>query len=201
MPERTAFWVETRTLLVADLHLGKSETMGVAGIPIPAGILEHQLQRLRQAIDATDAARLVIVGDLLHAPAGMTAPLVEAVASWRRGVRAEIVVVPGNHDRKLERVSAEWELTVTGWEWHDGPFTFRHEPAREAASGEYLWCGHLHPAVRLRAGGDSLKLPCFHLGTRRGVLPAFSPFTAGGPLARAVGDRVFAIADDRVIEV
>lgn len=199
MPSRTAFWMERRTLLVADLHLGKSETFGAAGIPMPAGMLERQLEVLRGAIEQAGATRVVIVGDLLHAPAGLTPGLVEAVAGWRSGIGAEVVVVPGNHDRKLTELAGRWDLTVTDWEWSDGPFTFRHEPPSDPPPGQYTWCGHLHPAVRLRAGGDSLKLPCFHVGVRRAVLPAFSPFTAGGPLPRGPGDRLFAIAHDRVV--
>lgn len=55
--------------------------------------------------------------------------------------------------------------------------------------------------ARLRGGGDSLRLPCFHLGPRVGVLPAFSDFTGGQRLGRGGGDRVFVVVEGRVVEV
>lgn len=198
---RAALWEEARTLIVADLHLGKCEAMGALGVPLPSGLLERQLAALGAAVAEHHAARVVVVGDLLHAPAGLTDAMVACVGRWRDSVNADLVVVPGNHDRRLESVAGAWRATVTAPRWVDGPFAFEHAPPATVRGGEYLWCGHLHPAVCLRAGGDSLKLPCFHVGTRRAILPAFSTFTAGGSLPRRPGDRVFAVAGGDVIEV
>ncbi len=197
---RGAYWEDARTLIVADLHLGKCEAFGALGVPLPAGLLEKQLATLREGVLSSGAVRVVVVGDLLHAPAGLTRELVGTVASWRETIDAEIVVVPGNHDRKLETVAEEWGIRVSPPRWTEGPFAFEHIRPRDVP-GTYLWSGHFHPAVWLRAGGDALKLPCFHVGRGSCVLPAFSQFTAGGPLTRRPGDRVFAVAHDRVLEV
>jgi len=35
LPERAVWWPATRTLLVADLHLGKCETLRANGAPMP----------------------------------------------------------------------------------------------------------------------------------------------------------------------
>jgi metallophosphoesterase superfamily enzyme len=59
----------------------------------------------------------------------------------------------------------------------------------------------VHPLVAIRGRRDSLELPCFWLGRRCGVLPAFSAFTGGVCVARAEGERVFAVADSRVFEI
>ena len=55
MPERAAWWPARRTLLVADLHLGKSETIRSFGAPIPSGVLDESLGRLSRAIARTGA--------------------------------------------------------------------------------------------------------------------------------------------------
>jgi hypothetical protein len=55
--------------------------------------------------------------------------------------------------------------------------------------------------VRLSFGADRLRLPCFHLGTAVGILPAFSAFTGGVDMKRRPGERIFAIADEAVVEV
>jgi metallophosphoesterase superfamily enzyme len=62
--------------------------------------------------------------------------------------------------------------------------------------------GHVHPAVRVGGRGrDRLRLPCFWFGPRVGVLPAFGAFTGTHTITPAPGDRVFAVADDRVLAV
>ena len=60
----------------------------------------------------------------------------------------------------------------------------------------------LHPGVALSGGArDHLRLPCFWFGRSVGVLPAFGAFTGLMPVRAQAGDRLFAIADDRVMEV
>jgi metallophosphoesterase superfamily enzyme len=48
-------------------------------------------------------------------------------------------------------------------------------------------------------GRQTLRLPAFVFGPRRGVLPAFSSFTGGGMYERQTGDRLYAIAGDEVV--
>lgn len=199
MPQRAAYWPARRTLIVADLHLGKSQTLGVGGLPIPAGETGEQLERLGRAIDLSGAERLLVLGDLMHAPAGLIPELIEQVARWRALKPIPIVVVPGNHDRRLPELAAVWGLVVGPARMSEGPFDFVHEP--EAAAGRYSLCGHIHPAVRLRRAGDSLKLACFHFGRDVGVLPAFSRFTGGAAVRGEAGDGLFAIADGAVVAV
>jgi metallophosphoesterase superfamily enzyme len=62
--------------------------------------------------------------------------------------------------------------------------------------------GHLHPAAVLDgAGRQALKLPCFWFGRRVGVLPAFGDFTGCAAIRAVAGDRVFVVAENRVLAV
>ena len=70
-----------------------------------------------------------------------------------------------------------------------------------AISQRYILAGHLHPTVVLRQRGDRLRLPCFHFGPSVGVLPAFSTFTNGVVVQPERGDRVYVIAQQRVVAV
>jgi DNA ligase-associated metallophosphoesterase len=73
---------------------------------------------------------------------------------------------------------------------------------RQIEPGGYRLAGHLHPAVRLSGrGGASVRLPCFRVGASQMVLPAFGDFTGGATIVRAEGERIFAVAPPRVIEV
>jgi metallophosphoesterase superfamily enzyme len=127
--------------------------------------------------------------------------MVERFAAWRTATTIDTAVVPGNHDRALARVADAWRLTVLPSPHSEGPFAFVHDPEdRPPRAKSYFWSGHLHPAVTLRRAGDSMKLPCFHIGPRAAILPAFSTFTAGGAVDRSGTDRVFAIASGTVLE-
>jgi len=200
LPDRAAWWPQRETLIVADLHLGKSQTLRAAGAAIPAGVLDETLGRLGRLIETTGAGRVVVVGDLLHAGVGLTADLVERVSAWRDGFEGGLVVVPGNHDRGLSRVAEAWRLEVTGEIWREGGLAFCHEPI--VVDGAFCWSGHVHPAVSLAGGGDRVKLACFVVGRGTGLLPAFTRFAAGGGQGGfEPGARVLAIAQGRVLEL
>ncbi|HYE60511.1 MAG TPA: ligase-associated DNA damage response endonuclease PdeM [Phycisphaerales bacterium] len=198
LPHRAAYWARARTLLIADVHLDKCEAMRVNGMPVPR-VMDEVIARLEDAVRVTGAARVMVLGDLLHAPAGLTGAMIECFAAWRASSSVELALVPGNHDRGLRHVQDAWRMTVLPEVYEEGPFTFTHVPAPMA--GRFVWGGHLHPAVTLRSSADSIKMACFHVGAGVGVLPAFSRFTAGGPLSRGRGDGVFAVAGDRVVPV
>lgn len=196
---RGVYWPARETLLVADLHLGKSGTFRANGAPIPAGVEDESLARLGALAGACRASRVVVLGDLLHARSGVTAWLRARVADWRAGLACEVSLVPGNHDRGVRELCREWGLAMLEPGHREGPFAFRHEPGE--AAGVFTWAGHVHPAVTLRSAGDGVRLACFHIGARVGLLPAFSRFTGGARVETAPGDRVFAVVEDRVVEL
>lgn len=202
MPQRAVYLAARRVLLVADLHLGKADAARAEGAPVSARVVsamqEKHLARLREAVVVSGAERVIVLGDLLHAPVGLSDAMVEGVRRWRGAVAAEIDVVPGNHDRKLERVAAGWGMNVLEPRVRIGAFELVHDPA-EMSGEAFAWCGHLHPAVRLSGGGDALRLPAFHVKERVGVLPAFTTMAAGKAMRVESGDRVYAIAESRVI--
>lgn len=200
LPERAVWWRSARMLLVADLHLGKEHAFAKAGIGVPGAVLDETLARLSRCVKRTGAERLFVAGDLLHAELGTTPELIERVAAWRADLDATIEIVPGNHDRNITDVAARWRLRLHPSKLCMGPFRIVHEPDAGCAD-RYTWAGHLHPAVELSAAGDSLRLPCFRIGTTVGVLPAFSVFTGRVAAAACPGDRFYAVTPERVFPV
>lgn len=207
LPERAAHLASSGTLLVADLHLGRQHAWQAEGRPIgdaaAAASLDEPLERLARTARATGAKRILVLGDLLHAPAGLTTEMIERVARWRVEVQIPIELVPGNHDRRLHLVVKEWNLRVHETVVVEPPFAFTHEPASAPGADRAIvvWCGHIHPLVNLRTRGDSLRLPCFCFGQTTALLPAFSGMSAGATIRPEPGDRVYAIADDAVVNV
>jgi len=201
MPERALHLPDHASLLVADVHIGKSASFRALGVPVPGGTTAETLARLDAAIARSAARTVVFLGDFLHSRLARAPSTLDALATWRaRHPDLALVLVRGNHDLHAGDPPSALGIRVVDDGWRLGPFVCRHAP--EAADAGYVLAGHLHPAVTLRSAGDGrLRLPCFHFGTRAGVLPAFGAFTGSAIVSRTRTDRVFAVADDRVLEV
>ena len=205
MPERAIAWPGGNALMVADLHWGKIETFTAHGVPLPGGMLPVELDRLSVALRRSGAKRLLILGDLIHAREGITPAVISTVAAWRETwPDLECVLVRGNHDRHLPRMPAEWRLEECHGTRRESPFAFVHEPQNADATADgdaHTFCGHTHPMVYIAGRGDAVRLPCFRVGERVTVLPAFSDFSDGSSVKPLPTDRVFAVAPGTVVEV
>lgn len=202
MPERCAFWREKKTVLAADLHLGKEGTFRSAGIPLPEGPSLETLDRLEQALCRTGAARLVILGDLFHGSKSVDA-CAEAMTNWRkRHLDLAIELIGASHDRWSGALPESWGIEVHEEPRLLHPFALRHYPAASAAGGYWI-AGHLHPGVFLKEGkrGATLRLPCFYFGEQGAVLPAFGSFTGLTKVDPTPGSHCFAILDQEVARV
>jgi DNA ligase-associated metallophosphoesterase len=197
LPERAIYWPRERTLIVADLHWGKSETFAALGVPIALGQTDDELARLDTALRRTGAKRLLVLGDLIHGPHSLAPHIVARIGAWRATHDVSLTLVAGNHDRWAAELPEPWRIDARIACEERGPFRFCHHP--EPDPGHYVFAGHLHPTVRLEGGGDVLRLPCFYLGADVGVLPAFNAFTNGVVMSFDAGARVFAIADGTVV--
>lgn len=197
LPERAVWWPKARSLIVSDLHLGKEHAFAAAGIAVPGGVIVETLERMTGLVRACGAERVIVVGDLLHTPTGVTPQVIERVARWRRSLPVEWCLVAGNHDGAVDRVLESWSLRSLGRSHVEPPFRFTHEP-EAGVVGTFTWSGHLHPGVRIGAGNDSIRLPCFAIGERLGVLPSFSLFTGRSTVSSSLPSDRFAIAGERV---
>jgi len=200
-PERGAFIPRLGTAVVADLHWGKAATFRAANIPIPTGTTAADLARLTRFIARTNAARLVVLGDLIHARAGRHRDTFAALQAWREQHESlEIVLVRGNHDVHAGDPPASLRIETVDAPWYLGPFACEHEPVPRP--GAYVLAGHLHPSVTIAGKARQReRLCCFAFGPGVGILPAFASFTGGGAYTRAEDDRIFAIVEDEVVAI
>jgi DNA ligase-associated metallophosphoesterase len=181
LADRALLWPAQRRLVIADLHLGKGDAFRHAGIAVPRGGTRHDLERLSALVAAHDAAALWILGDMLHG-ALVDTHWRDAWNAFRaRHASLAIVVVAGNHDRALARAQLDVEIEPN--RRVDAPFVFAH--VRERAAGLVSISGHEHPVVHLPSLGG--RVPCFRVAAEAIVLPAFSAFTGGHPVAPREG--------------
>ncbi len=199
LAERALFWPRERTLIIADTHLGKAASFRAAAIAAPENSIAD-LGRLAGALVRTGASRLAILGDFLHARAGRTPTVLAAIAAWRAAhPDLEVLLVRGNHDVRAGDPPPEWGITCLTAPVALGPFALCHDP--DTAAPGYVLAGHLHPAIVLTGPGRQReRLPCFLVGPRRAILPAFGSFTGHTTVYPGPDDRAYLIAGE-VIEM
>ena len=211
LPSGAILWEST--LFVADLHLGKETVFQKAGVAIPSGATQATLQRLLGLIDQHRVERLVVLGDLFHAPTGWTPELAEALTEGVRkypGTQWELVV--GNHDRR-----SHGRLTELGWLVHpstvvENRMQWLHDPM-ELASDHGLTtpsasnnvttslAGHLHPSFKVPIEiKRSIRTRCFWIQPKLIVLPAFGGWVGTHPIEPQRCDRVILCVENELIE-
>ena len=66
----------------------------------------------------------------------------------------------------------------------------------------YNISGHIHPGVTVRGRArQGMTMPCFLFSEESAVMPAFGQFTGIKKVRPLKKDRVFAIAEGRVLEL
>lgn len=192
-----AVWLpESGDLIVADVHLGKSAAFRARGIPVPEGETAADLERLRDLTRSMAAKRLLVAGDLVHAPASLGGGFPVRLAEWCESLDCDILLIEGNHDRRAGRIAME---TVPFLDI--GGLRVVHDPADLAADQPGI-AGHLHPSLRIAASPrSSLRQACFRLRGEQLVIPAFGSFTGSHPLTPEPGERYFAALREKLVEI
>jgi DNA ligase-associated metallophosphoesterase len=203
---RAAVLTASRTLLVADLHLGKAATFRRAGIPVPEGSAQRDLARLERLVADWGIRRVLVLGDLFHAARGCTAAVFGEFAAFRRRIAdTRVVLVLGNHDRSVGSLPESLGLDDCVPALDEPPYRFVHDaavPLGEGGHDRFTIAGHLHPTVRLASpSGDRFTDRCFVAGGDALILPAFGSFTGGQRMEPEPGMRLWIARDDGVVEV
>jgi DNA ligase-associated metallophosphoesterase len=196
-PLKAIYHEVSGSLICSDIHIGKAGHFRTQGIPISRMVNSNNAWNLTLLFEQFPLKRLVVVGDLVHSRYNEEwADFVDFLASFPA---LEKVLIAGNHDVHAFQFLLEAGFQVHA-EWTLGELLFTHEPTER--EGFYNISGHLHPAVVLSGKGrQHLKLPCFYFGNKGGVMPAFGTFTGTKTIKPSPGERVFVIANQRVVEV
>ena len=197
---RTVFWEAEKTLILSDLHLGKSGHFRKSGIAIPQTVFKEDMQRLMSELSFFNPQKVIIVGDLFHSSVNKEHDL---FLRWRKSIGAKIHLVKGNHDILKKDWYENAEITVHTKQLCVRNFTFTHDINEcEDADGSYCFSGHIHPGINMRGVGKlSVNLPCFYFAEKYAVLPAFGKFTGTFPVKPDKKDSVFVLAENKVIQV
>jgi metallophosphoesterase superfamily enzyme len=210
--ERVAVHLPSETAVLADPHLGYAQARRRSGEAVPSDSLDEQLSGLLVVRRRFGVRRLVIAGDLLEE--GSSQSVLAAFGEWLNQNGFELTaVVPGNHDRGMSVIGGQNWFYPEGFllgRWH-----VRHGDG--ALPDGLVVHGHEHPCLRwaprsrvirprlfdVKYTPDAIDSPCYLVGPRRLILPAFSADAAGVnvlSVRRWRPYRCCVIAGDRVVD-
>lgn len=195
---RALFHESQGWLAVADLHYGYEVHRRRQGALLPDWGMPQCEEVLRGLLEDHQPRRLILVGDVMDGSgsAAQTSDLLDRLGA----LVPEIVCIEGNHDRPALRKQRPFVKThcEDGFVFHHG-HQIRPGAMDDAAETSPInlplgegqekcvhITGHEHPAWTLRDGaGLRLKLPALVRqqagpGLEHWILPAFSPWAAGG---------------------
>lgn len=201
-PDRCLFWEEEDTLVVSDLHFGKTGHFRKSGIAVPQAVFKEDLQRLVHQVQHFQPKHLVVVGDFFHSHENKE---LDFFLKWRKDLsHLPIKLVRGNHDILEESWYAGSDIEVEPGQLVLNGFCFVHDIHTIDHSPlfpiHYAFTGHIHPGVRITGlGKQALRFPCFYFGESFAVLPAFSRFTGLALVKPGPGEQVFAIIENKVV--
>jgi DNA ligase-associated metallophosphoesterase len=202
--ERTLYWESERTLIVADLHVGKTGHFRKSGINVPQNIYKDDLHRLLAQILFFKAERLIVAGDLSHSAANLEMDLFR---KWRKDFSSlDVHLAKGNHDILDNRWYEEADIHVHNDAFVIRQFSFVHDikkpPPALDDNGQFYFSGHVHPCVVISGKAkQSLRFPCFYFNKNYSILPAFSYFTGGYSIDAEKEDSVFAIVEKELMQI
>src|SRR5438067_473224 len=94
--DRCIYWQDTKSLILSDLHLGKTGHFRKSGIAIPQAIFKEDMQRLVSQLQLFKPEQVLIVGDLFHSHANKEH---DFFLKWRKDFpKINFQLIKGNHD-------------------------------------------------------------------------------------------------------
>ena len=203
-PGKMIWHAAQKTLIIADLHFGKTGHFRKSGIPVPQNIFKQDLHELFAGIQFYKPEKLLIVGDMFHSHANKE---VNMFLKWRNDIPGlQIRLIRGNHDILAKKFYAEANIEVTKQKLSVNNFCFTHDInetcEEESDNTNFTFSGHVHPGIYMNGvGKQSLRLPCFYFTKEFAILPAFSHFTGLYKITPKKSDKVFALVEKDVVKI
>jgi uncharacterized protein len=165
------YWPAERTLIVADLHLEKGSYLTEDGVMLPPYDTRSAFEKLEEALDRYEPARVIAVGDSFCGGASLSAPDVD----WLKDLieDREWFWVVGESQQPIPDLTG----AVTCPLYTLGGVKFRYEPVRAPVGHEIA--GRMHPIARVSEYGLINRARCFVSNGMRMILPSVGAYSAG----------------------
>ena len=195
-PSGAIYWVEKETLMLADVHLGKVAHFRKNGIAVSREAEGSFYKKITLLSNEFELKRIIFLGDLFHSFQNNEWHL---FSSWVKQQQNELILIEGNHDVIPASKFEQLGITITS-NFSEETFYFCHFPTKKEKY--FVFCGHVHPGVKLKGAGlQQLKMPCFLQSQNQLILPAFGAFTGLHILRPKEDDRVYVTSGKEVMEI
>ncbi|MBI2084727.1 MAG: metallophosphoesterase [Candidatus Aenigmarchaeota archaeon] len=149
-----AFISEEKMLVISDIHIGVESELGKLGVRIHKQI-EKFTSVLDKLIEETKADTLVILGDVKHKVPGASMQELRDIPKFLNhlSTKAKIIICKGNHDDFLEKLIPANVKLYGSKGFRKGKYGFFHGhawPSKALLKCDYIFMGHLQPAVEFR---------------------------------------------------
>jgi DNA ligase-associated metallophosphoesterase len=187
------------TLILADLHLGKTTHFRKAGYAIPSAARGADQGELIRILQLEKPEQVIVLGDLFHSASNSECEELAMITSQFPSVQFELVM--GNHDILAPEIYRSMDFETSEAQ-SIGNLILTHEPLENVPAGKTNMHGHIHPGIRLVGRGrQSLLVPCFHLTPSHFCLPAFGALTGLMRQKPKKADKIYGILEDEVARV
>ncbi len=149
-----AFVPDKKLLVISDLHIGLETELLRSGIKV-----HKQIEKFKEIIDKliglTGANGLVILGDVKHKVPGAYFQELKDIPKLLEYLskKIKVIVIKGNHDDGIEMLIPAGVKLCSSRGFKFGKYGFFHGhawPGKKLMECNYLFMGHLQPAIEFR---------------------------------------------------
>lgn len=174
---------KSKTLIIADLHIGYEEALNKQGVLIPRFQFKEITQKLEDLFKELKIKKVIINGDLKHEFGEIS------LQEWKQSIAvldliikycSNIILIKGNHDNILGPIAQKRNLKILDY-YKTGNILITHgNKLIDPKDSKILIISHEHPSISFRKD-ESFK--CFLLGKYKNknliVTPSFNPIVEG----------------------
>lgn len=213
--QTSIFLKDTKTLILADLHLGAEESLIKQGILIPPSQKNSTIQRVKNLIKQTRPKQVILNGDIKHAFHTILQDewqdikeLIQTIAT-----RSELHIILGNHDNMLKPILDKYNIKYTNYIQIQGIFITHGDKLYDIPKNtQTIIIGHEHPSITLDDSIRKERYKCFikakYKKSNLIIMPSFYSNTIGsdalkenalGPYLKRATDKEYYILEDNKI--
>jgi len=183
------YLVNSKTLVVSDIHLGYEESVSKSGYFLPKFQFEETINKLDEILNQVEVKTLIVNGDLKHEFGSISKTEWKDVSNlfdfvMRQGI--EIILIKGNHDQIVMPLVEKKNIIVKDYITIGGIYICHGDVIPDDSKfrkSEIIIIGHEHPAVTLKQYSRVETYKCFLKGKFKDKVliaqPSFNLVTIG----------------------
>ncbi len=200
LPEKALYWESEKTIILADLHLGKASHFRKQGLPITGEAIKKDYLILNQIIIKYKPEKFLILGDLFHSEVNNEWDIFREFIKINANISFELIF--GNHDILSADKYNSIGLINRGTMLEIDDLIFTHQPLDVVPENCLNIAGHIHPGVKLQGiARQQARLPCFYRNKGNFIIPAFGHLTGLHILNQTKSTQIFGINGSKIFQV